>query len=128
MVGEFSMKEWLLDIIVCPDPQCRSKLNITVFEEHEIETEDSKVREIDEALLTCPSCGRWYPVINGIACLLPDEDRKDPSQLNRELSFLKRWKDRIPKEILENGKPFGYSEPQEIEEPEDFGDDDFVDE
>ncbi len=118
------MKEWLLDVIVCPDPECRSKLNIEVFVEHEIDG----VKEIDEALLTCPSCGRWYPIINGIVCLLPDEDRMEPSQYQREMRFLKRWKEKIPASILEHGKPFGYSEPEDWEESEDTTPDEFIDE
>jgi uncharacterized protein YbaR (Trm112 family) len=102
------MKRWLLDIVVCPVIECRSKLQLDVYKTHDIEIEGDRVEEIDEALLTCPKCNRWYPVIDGISCMLPDENRlKNEVQKRAETAFLNRWKDRVPTEILENGIPFG---------------------
>ena len=49
-------------------------------------------KEIISGILICPNCGRWYPIIEGIPYMLPDEyrDRK----IDRE--FLNKYFDRIP--------------------------------
>ena len=73
-----------------------------------IESDGEEVEEVDDALITCPKCNRWYPVIDGIACMLSDETRKDDEIQNKyEKSFLEKWKDKISKDILEKGIPFG---------------------
>lgn len=104
------MKRWLMDILACPVSDCRSKLNLEVYKSHTQESEKGDVDEIDEALLRCTKCGRWYPVIDGITCMLPDELRMDGKQRIEETAFLERWKERIPTDILKNGLPFGLSE------------------
>ena len=48
--------------------------------------------QVFEGLLTCPCCGRYYPVISGIPVMVPDEFR-EPSF---EQGFLERWEHRIP--------------------------------
>lgn len=101
------MKRRLMDILVCPDKDCRSSLNLKVFESHPMEIDDKQVEEIDAALITCPKCGRWYPVIDGIPCMLPDHLRKEKKQRKEETGFLVEWKDEIPTEILKKGVPFG---------------------
>ena len=104
------MKHWLMEILVCPLEDCRSSLHLEVYESHQIETDDEEVEEIDEALLTCPKCNRWYPVIEGIACMLPDDLRLKGKQHIEEAKFLKKWKERVGTEILQNGIPFGFVE------------------
>ncbi|HEY6273493.1 MAG TPA: Trm112 family protein [Terriglobales bacterium] len=47
----------ILDILVCPVPECRKRLNLAA----------------DENSLTCTGCGRVYPVRDGIPILLVDE-------------------------------------------------------
>ena len=89
---------------------CRSNLNLEVFESHMEQTDNEEIEEIDDALLTCPKCGRWYPVIEGIACMLPDHLRLEGKQRIEERKFLERWKERLDSSILENGIPFGISE------------------
>jgi len=95
-----------MDILACPISDCRSELNLEVFGSHSLESEGEEIEEIDEALITCPKCGRWYPVIDGIACMLPDNLRMDGKQRIEETAFLDRWKERISSEIIENGIPF----------------------
>lgn len=95
-----------MDILACPISDCRSELNLEVFASHSLESEGEEIEEIDEALITCPKCGRWYPVIDGIACMLPDNLRMDGKQRIEETAFLGRWKERISSEIIENGIPF----------------------
>ena len=98
-----------MEILVCPTNDCRSELNLMVYKAHDIELEDNQIEEIDEALLTCPKCTRWYPVIEGIACMLPDDLRMTGKQHIEEVKFLERWKEQIDSLILENGIPFGLS-------------------
>ncbi|TFF68537.1 Trm112 family protein [Candidatus Thorarchaeota archaeon] len=96
-----------MDILACPDPECRSELELQVFTSHMVRHDDEEIKEIDDALITCPKCGRWYPVIDGIPCMLPDDLREGGKQRIEETKFLKNWKNKIPKRILEEGRPFG---------------------
>ena len=50
--------------------------------------------EIEEGILFCEKCSRWYPIIETIPQMLPDKYRKE----NEDISFLKKWKS-ILKEI-----------------------------
>lgn len=101
------MKRWLMDILACPRSSCKNKLNLDVYKSHSVKFEEENDEEIDEALITCPKCGRWYPVIDGIACMLPDDLRLQGRQNTEELAFLKRWEHRLPVDILKKGIPFG---------------------
>ena len=103
------MKLWLMDILACPVSDCRSELQLEIYRTHTLGTNREDVEEIDEALLRCKKCGRWYPVIDGIACMLPDELRMDGKQHIEETAFLERWKEKVPTDILKNGLPFGLS-------------------
>ncbi len=101
------MKQWLMEILACPAENCGNKLNLDVFTSHVVKTNTEEVKEIDEALIVCPKCGRWYPVIEGIACMLPDHLRMSGKQRVEETKFLQRWKDKLDSSILNEGKPFG---------------------
>ncbi len=84
-----------MDILACPI--CKhSPLKLYVFKEE---------REIVEGLIVCPACNRWYPVIDEIPHMLPDNLRSK----EEDLPFLRRWKKRIPENILKEGKPFNLS-------------------
>jgi uncharacterized protein YbaR (Trm112 family) len=96
-----------MDILACPAKDCRSELDLEIYSSHDLTTEEGRLEEIDEALITCPKCGRWYPVIEGIACMLPDDLRTAGKQKTEETAFLKRWSERISPQILEKGRPFG---------------------
>lgn len=86
------MKKSLMDILACPI--CKSyPLQLLVFHEAE---------EVIEGLIVCEKCSRWYPIIDEIPFMLPDELRDGED----DLPFLKRWKDQFPKKILKEGKPF----------------------
>lgn len=55
---------------------------------------------IKEAVLICPSCGRWYPVIDTIPRMLPDELRS----ARDDEEFLRNYSKVLPKEVIEKGK------------------------
>ena len=95
-----------MDILACPVSDCRSELELEVFASHNLEADGEDIEEIDEALITCPKCGRWYPVIDGIACMLPENLRMDGKQRIEETAFLEKWKERIAQDIIEKGIPF----------------------
>lgn len=109
------MKKRLLDLLQCPydgtspldlcigkAEEAKNSLAIDrVFCEHYCANKDGSVQncmpvvwdcqeclrsEIIEALLICPSCHRWFPVIEGIPSVMPDELRSD-----REEEFLKTF-------------------------------------
>lgn len=58
--------------------------------------------EVSEGILYCPECGRWYPIIEEIPILLPDELRNK----KEDLEFMRKYRDKIPENILTNGKPW----------------------
>ncbi len=105
LYGE-TMKRWIVEHLLCPN-DCRGELRLQVFQAHQTERDGKEIEEIDEGLLVCNKCGRWYPIIDRIACLLPDEERHEPKQLAEEKAFLERWREQIPQDILSEGKPFG---------------------
>lgn len=58
----------------------KHELKITIF----TETKDGQILE---ALMSCPRCSRYFPVIYGIPILLPDEYRDK----TLEEPLLKKW-------------------------------------
>ena len=86
------MKRQLLDILACPI--CKNHpLILHIFEEE---------KEIVEGVMMCNNCNRWYPIIEEIPYMLPDELRDGRD----DLTFMRKWKENFPKPIMEKGKPF----------------------
>lgn len=86
------MKRRLLDVLACPIDKFYP-LELHVFEEPE---------EISFGIIVCPKCNRWYPIIDEIPHMLPDDLRDE----NDDVSFLRTWRAKIPMKILTEGKPF----------------------
>ncbi len=57
--------------------------------------------EVVDGILVCEKCLRWYPILDEIPRMLPDDLRKAAD----DVSFLKKFSDKIPKEVLERGRP-----------------------
>ena len=81
-----------MDILACPIDK-HHPLDLYVFEENE---------EIEEGLIVCSKCLRWYPIRDEIPEMLPDELRKE----SEDLPFLKKWRTRFPQKVVFEGKPF----------------------
>ncbi|RUM48225.1 MAG: Trm112 family protein [Hyperthermus sp.] len=58
--------------------------------------------EVATGVLYCPSCGRWYPIIDEIPRMLPDDLRKK----EEDLAFLRKYSSRLPEKIVLHGKPW----------------------
>ena len=58
--------------------------------------------EIEEGIMICKKCNRWFPIIQTIPQMLPDGLRKEKP----EKEFLQKWKDNIEEEILLKAIPF----------------------
>lgn len=121
------MKYRLMDLLACPI--CKEfPLELKVFDEREIDRPPTQVKcelycgferkqvselkekpckacgkkEISDGILLCQSCARWYPIMEDIPRMLPDDLRNK----NQDVAFLSRWRSEIPKTVLDSGKPF----------------------
>lgn len=89
---ELIVKRRLMEILACPIDK-HYPLDLHIFEEKD---------EIVEGMLVCSECGRWYPIMDEIPQLLPDDLRESKP----ELSWLEKWKNKVPQRVLAEGKPF----------------------
>ena len=55
-----------------------------------------------EGALFCIECSRFYPIIEEIPIMLPDELRKKED----DLEFLRKNSKSLPEKIVKNGKPW----------------------
>ncbi len=87
------MNKTMMDILACP-----------IDKNHPLElfaiNENSDV--VSEGVLFCTKCSRFYPVMDNIPIMLPD-DLRDKQQ---EIKFLKENKAKLPEKIIINGKPW----------------------
>jgi uncharacterized protein YbaR (Trm112 family) len=61
--------------------------------------------EIETGIIFCPKCKRWFPIIDTIPQMLPDEYRDE----KKEISFLKTNKNLLDKEFFQQDlKPFTF--------------------
>ena len=83
----------MLDILACP-----------ICKYHPLEEFDINVKDDDvvEGALFCIECSRFYPIIEEIPIMLPDELRKKED----DLEFLRKNSKSLPEKIVKNGKPW----------------------
>ena len=74
--------------------------NIKLPTEKRIDCAECQKIEILEGVIQCQKCGRWYPIIEGIPRMLPDKMRN-----KEDLKFLEKYRDKLPDEIVKQGKP-----------------------
>ncbi len=87
------MNKTMMDILACPIDKNHP---LELFEINE------KDNIISEGALFCPKCSRFYPIIEEIPIMLPDELR-DKKQ---ETEFLKNYKDKLPEKITTMANPW----------------------
>jgi uncharacterized protein YbaR (Trm112 family) len=68
----------------------------------EILEDDSDSTVIIEGILFCNSCSRFYPIVEEIPVILPDNLRDK----NKDLEFLKKWSHDLPEKIIKNALPW----------------------
>lgn len=71
----------------------------------EINCRNCLEREVNEGLLSCVKCSRWYPIIEEIPHMLPDELRDK----REDIKFLEKYMEKIPEKILSRGLPWNLS-------------------
>ncbi|MBN2157331.1 MAG: hypothetical protein JW776_14900 [Candidatus Lokiarchaeota archaeon] len=52
--------------------------------------------EIDEGLLICPKCKRWYPIIKTIPRIYPKSMKREPM----DTDFQKKWREFYPDDVI----------------------------
>jgi uncharacterized protein YbaR (Trm112 family) len=87
------MKKSMLDILACPIDK---HYPLELFEIN------SEGEVVNEGILFCTKCGRYYPIIEEIPVMLPDELRKRQT----DLEFLKKWQSKIPEKVIKQGNPW----------------------
>ncbi|MDC0194124.1 Trm112 family protein [Candidatus Nitrosopelagicus sp.] len=87
------MNKKMLDILACP--MCKH---------HPLESVELDLQNdiIVEGVLFCISCSRFYPIIEEIPIMLPDELRNK----EQDIEFLKKNKDTLSDKIILHGKPW----------------------
>ncbi|MDG6942393.1 MAG: Trm112 family protein [Nitrososphaerota archaeon] len=88
------MRKRLLDILACP-----------IDKHHPLEMFEFSVRGPDivvDGVLLCSQCGRYYPIIDEIPVMLPDNLRNR----KEDITFLEKWSDKLPQNVVHGGKPW----------------------
>lgn len=87
------MNKQLMDILACP-----------IDKHHPLEIFECKLSAdvIVEGAIYCEKCSRFYPIIDEIPIMLPDELRDK----NQDIDFLKNNKEKLPEKIIKNGVPW----------------------
>jgi uncharacterized protein YbaR (Trm112 family) len=89
------LKKRLMEILACPIDKAYP-LELHVFEEGD---------EIVSGIIICSKCNRWYPIIDEIPHMLPDDLREE----KEDVAFLRKWKEKVPQNTLTEGRPFKLS-------------------
>lgn len=86
------MKRKLLDILACPIDK---HYPLELFEVN------SEGDVIVDGALVCTECNRYYPIIDEIPVMLPDDLRNK----NEDLDFLAKYREKLPEKVVKMGKP-----------------------
>jgi len=87
------MKKKMMEILACPIDK-HSPLEI-----FELQTKEDAVIE---GALFCNDCSRFFPIIEEIPIMLPDELRDK----QKDLDFLKNNKEKLPEKIINQAAPW----------------------
>lgn len=87
------MNKSMLEILACP-----------IDKNHPLELFEVNAKEeiVSEGALFCTKCSRFYPIIEEIPIMLPDELRNK----KQEIDFLKNFKEQLPEKIIIKANPW----------------------
>ncbi len=86
-----------------PSPQkIDNKFNDKIEQNENTTTTTDITTVIIDGMLYCNKCNRFYPIVEEIPILLPDDLRDK----NKDIEFLNKWKNKISKDILGKLKPW----------------------
>lgn len=87
------MNRKMMEILACP-----------IDKHHPLELFDlaSTGETVSEGVIFCSECSRFFPIIDEIPIMLPDELR-DKKQ---DIEFLNKNKDHLPEKIVSKGIPW----------------------
>ena len=57
---------------------------------------------IEEGILFCNSCSRFYPIVEEIPIILPDELRDK----NKDMEFITKWSNSLPEKVVKKALPW----------------------
>ena len=81
-----------MDILACPIDKHYPLELVELKSEGEV---------VAEGVLLCSECQRFYPIIDEIPIMLPDDLRRR----EEDIEFLRRWAEKLPEQIVYSGKP-----------------------
>jgi uncharacterized protein YbaR (Trm112 family) len=87
------MNRKLIEILACP------------IDKHfplELVEINSKDEIVSDGVIFCSKCSRYYPIIEEIPIMLPDELRDK----NQDIEFLTKFKSTLPDKIVSKGSPW----------------------
>jgi uncharacterized protein len=90
----------MLDILACPIDK---NYPLELFEINTRKDNDNNII-ISEGVLFCTKCLRFYPIIDEIPVMLPDELREK----QKDIEFLQKWRDKIPNKVIKQGMPWHF--------------------
>jgi uncharacterized protein YbaR (Trm112 family) len=93
------MKKSMLDILACPIDK---HYPLELFELNVLRQDSDKDTVISEGILFCGKCSRFFPIMEEIPIMLPDELRERGS----EIEFLQKWIKNIPDKVIKHGNPW----------------------
>ncbi len=89
----------MLDILACPiDKYYPLELFEFLVQRQDLD----KDTIISEGILFCGKCFRFFPIVDEIPIMLPDELRERQS----EMEFLQKWRTEIPDKVIKHGNPW----------------------
>jgi len=87
------MNKKMMEILACPIDK---HFPLEIFEAN------SKEENVLEGAIYCTKCSRFYPIIEEIPIMLPDELRDK----NQDIAFLKRNQSTLPEKITKQALPW----------------------
>jgi uncharacterized protein YbaR (Trm112 family) len=87
------MNKKMMEMLACPIDK---HFPLEIFESN------SKEQIVLEGAIYCSKCSRFYPIIEEIPIMLPDELRNK----DQDIEFLKRNQSKLPEKIIKQSSPW----------------------